>query len=130
MVEQLTRYQLVEYAVCAVAVDQPGALQRLVSGRPRPLLDERDDHPRRRQQRTAPPVTTTVRPMTRPVRARSVGLGSTNAKSLVRLLAPARALELVPQTGCGEDQTICYGRCSLTWHTPPTYGSSKFVTSS
>ena len=53
MVEQLTRYQLVEYAVCAVAVDQPGALQRLVSGRPRPLLDERDDHPRRRQQRTA-----------------------------------------------------------------------------
>ena len=33
------------------------------------------------------------------------------AKSLVRLLVPARALELVPQSDHCEDQTYSYGRC-------------------
>jgi hypothetical protein len=36
-----------------VAVHEPGVLQRLVDRRPPPLPDERDDHPRRCEQRTA-----------------------------------------------------------------------------
>jgi hypothetical protein len=53
VVEQLPRDQPVQHETRAVAVDESAALQRLVDRRPPPLLHERDDHPRRREQRTA-----------------------------------------------------------------------------